>query len=75
MGKYTYFLDDPWHLKTLPGTSDYTIYLGEGTEPPVLVCEVGKTTLLCQARCVKDLVAMLTERRDGVLPGNTDEQK
>ena len=35
---------DPWMLTTPPGTSQYTMFRDE-TEPGVLVCQVGSTTL------------------------------
>jgi hypothetical protein len=41
----------------------------------VLVCVVGKTTLLYDARAVDDLHAMLTARGDWVELGSADEQK
>ena len=41
----------------------------------VLVCTVGKTVLLYDARCLADLHAMLTERGDWVELGSADEQK
>jgi hypothetical protein len=37
--------DDPWVLKTPPGTSGYTMYQDEQADPPALVCQVGSTTL------------------------------
>ena len=37
--------EDPWVLKTPPGTSEYTMYRDETADPPALVCQVGKTTL------------------------------
>ena len=37
--------EDPWALKTPPGTSGYTIYKDEQAEPPALICQVGSTTL------------------------------
>ena len=37
--------EDPWELKTPPGTSDYQMWKDESADPPVLVCQVGKTTL------------------------------
>ena len=37
--------EDPWMLKTPPGTSDYTMYNDEQADPPALVCQVGSTTL------------------------------
>jgi len=41
----------------------------------VLVCTVGKTVLLYDARCVDDLHAMLEARDDWVELGGADEQK
>ena len=37
--------EDPWVLKTPPGTSGYTMYKDEHAGPPALVCQVGSTTL------------------------------
>jgi hypothetical protein len=37
--------DDPWVLKTPPGTSEYTMYRDEAGDPPALVCQVGTTQL------------------------------
>jgi len=67
--------ENPWRLKTPPGTSEYSMYRKDDADPPVLVCEVGKTTLLYQARCIEDLAAMLKARGDWVPLGGTDEQK
>ena len=41
----------------------------------VLVCTVGKTVLLYDARCVDDLHAMLAEVGGWIDLGGTDEQK
>lgn len=67
--------DDPWVLKTPPGTSDYTLYRDESQNPPVLVCMVGTTTLLYDLRCIEDLHAMLKAHGDWVELGSADEQK
>jgi hypothetical protein len=67
--------DDPWQLTTPPGTSGYSIYRDDSKEPPILVCQVGKTTLTYQARAVDDLRAMLVEAGDWVPLGGADEQK
>ena len=66
---------DPWLLKTPPGTSDYAMYKDEASDPPRLVCTVGKTTLYYQLRCLDDLHAMLVEDGDWVELGAADEQK
>ena len=67
--------DDPWVLKTAPGTSEYTMYRDESADPPVLVCQVGSTKLLYQLRAIDDLRAWLAEQGDWVPLGAADEQK
>ena len=67
--------DDPRQLTTPPGTSGYSIYRDDSKEPPILVCQVGKTTLTYQARAIDDLHAMLVEAGDWVPLGGADEQK
>jgi len=66
---------DPWQLKTPPGTSDYTIYKDEAHDPPILVCTVGKTVLHYDLRAIKDLHEMLLEHGEWVELGSADEQK
>lgn len=66
---------DPWVLKTPPGISEYTMHRDEVSDPPRLVCKVGKTTLYYQLRCLEDLQAMLAARGDWVELGSADEQK
>ena len=67
--------DNPWTLRTAPGTSSYTMYRDETADPPVLVCQVGSTTLKYQARAVEDLHAWLLEQEGWVDLGAADEQK
>ena len=67
--------EDPWRLKTPPGTSEYEMYRDEAADPPALVCVVGKTTLNYQLRCIEDLHAMLVEHGDWIPLGSADEQK
>ncbi|MBA2282648.1 MAG: hypothetical protein H0W25_15670 [Acidimicrobiia bacterium] len=67
--------DDPWQLKTPPLSSDYTLHRDTKDGVDVLVCTVGKSTLLYDARCIDDLAAMLRERGDWVELGSADEQK
>ena len=55
--------DDPWQLKTPPLTSEYEMYLDERDGTKVIVCVVGKTTLLYDARAIDDLHAMLVDPR------------
>ena len=66
---------DPWRLTTPPGTSEYEMYRDDHDGRQVLVCVVGKTTLLYDARAIDDLHAMLKERGDWVELGSADEQK
>ena len=67
--------DDPWQLKTPPGTSDITMYRAEDANPPALVCNAGGTELRYQLRCIEDLHAMLKTHGDWMELGNADEQK
>ena len=67
--------EDPWILRTPPGSSEYQMYLDEAADPPALVCVVGKTTLGYQLRCIEDLQAMLVAHGDWIALGGTDEQK
>lgn len=67
--------EDPWVLKTPPGTSEYQMYRDEGADPPALVCVVGKTKLAYQLRCIEDLHAMLLAHGDWMPLGGADEQK
>lgn len=67
--------NDPWCLKTPPGTSDYLMHTDEKDGKPVLVCTVGKTVLLYDASCLPDLLAMLREAGTWVELGAADEQK
>ena len=66
---------DPWVLQTPPQTSEYTMHRAERDGREVLVCTVGKTTLLYDARCLDDLHAMLLKHGDWMLLGSADEQK
>jgi hypothetical protein len=65
--------DDPWILKTPPGSSEYTMYRDETADPPALICEVGSTRLSYQLRCIEDLHAMLRQRGDWMELGAADE--
>jgi hypothetical protein len=65
----------PWVLTTPSGGSEFTAYRDGTLDPPALVIKVGKTELRYHLRCIDDLFAMLTERRDWVPLGNADEQK
>jgi hypothetical protein len=67
--------DQPWELKTPPGTAAYQAYRDEAAEPPVLVVQVGKTQLRYHLRAIDDLHKMLKKNGDWVLLGSADEQK
>lgn len=68
--------DDPWVLRTPPGTSEYLMYRSPDEDPPALVCQVGKTQLKYQLRCIDDLHEMLlTAGGVWVELGGADEQK
>ena len=67
--------EDPWELKTPPGTSSYTMYRDEQADPPSLVCQVGSTTLKYRLRAIEDLHAWLKARGDWVPLGAADEKK
>ena len=67
--------DDPWVLKTPPGTSEYTMYRDESRDPPALVCQVGKTQLSYHLSCIDDLHEMLKQHGDWLALGSADEQK
>lgn len=65
---------DPWMLTTPPGTSQYTMFRDE-TDPGVLVCQVGSTTLKYQWRAVQDLHDWLVAQGEWVTLGSADENK
>jgi len=67
--------DDPWVLKTPPGTSEYTMYRDDTSDPPTIVCQVGGTKLLYDARAIAELHAWLKEQGGWVPLGGADEQK
>lgn len=67
--------EDPWVLKTPPGTSEYTLHRDDTADPPALVCTVGSTVLRYDARCIEDLHAMLRAYGDWMELGSADENK
>jgi hypothetical protein len=67
--------ESPWTLTTPPGTSEYTMYRDGQADPPVLVCQVGSTTLKYQLRAIEDLHAWLVQQGDWVVLGAADEKK
>jgi hypothetical protein len=67
--------ENPWKLKTPPGTSEFEAYKDESSDPPALVVQVGSTQLRYHLRCIEDLHAMLKKHGDWMLLGSADEQK
>ncbi len=67
--------EDPWLLRTPPGSSTYSAWQEESTDPPALVVQVGSTRLSYRLRALEDLRVMLQERGDWVALGNADEGK
>ncbi len=67
--------ESPWKLKTPPLTSEYEMYKDEKDGKEVIVCVVGKTTLLYDYRCLNDLHNMLKKHGDWMELGSADEQK
>jgi hypothetical protein len=67
--------DDPWQLKTPPGTSDIMLYRDPTASPPALVCIAGGTELRYHLSAPEDLAAMLRQHGDWMELGNADEQK
>jgi len=66
--------EDPWPLRTPPGTSEYTIHTDVLDGKEVLVCTVGTTILHYDARAVEHLHRMLKEKGDWVPLGSKDEK-
>lgn len=67
--------ENPWKLKTPPGTSEYQMYESEKDGIEILVCTVGTTVLLYNFRCLADLHAMLKKHGDWMELCSADEQK
>lgn len=67
--------ESPWHLKTPPLSSDYTMYIDKKDDRDILVCTVGKTVLHYDHRCLGDLHKMLKRHGDWMELGSADEQK
>jgi hypothetical protein len=67
--------EDPWVLKTPPGSSAYSMYADNEADPPALVCQVGSTTLKYKLEAIEDLHAWLVAQGDWVPLGAADEQK
>jgi hypothetical protein len=66
---------NPWVLKTPPGTSEFLACKDTSANPPALVVQVGKTELRYDLRCLDDLQNLLKAHGDWMLLGSADEQK
>lgn len=67
--------ENPWKLKTPPGTSEYQMYAMEKDGKKIIVCIVGTTVLHYDFRCIADLHTMLLKHGDWMELGSADEQK
>ena len=67
--------DNPWKLKTPPGTAEFTMHTDTKDGRRILVCTVGKTVLHYDAQCIRDLHQMLKTHGDWMELGGADEQK
>ncbi len=67
--------EDPWVLRTPPGTSEFRMHRDDSADPPELVCHVGSTKLRYLARCLDDVPAMLRDHGDWMELGSADESK
>lgn len=67
--------EDPWQLKTPPGTNDIRLWREPDANPPALVCFASGAELRYHLRAIEDLHAMLKARGDWMELGNADEQK
>lgn len=65
--------ENPWQLKTAPGTAEYNMWRDD--EKGILVCKVGATILHYDVRCIEDLYLMLKTHGDWMELGAADEGK
>ena len=66
--------DNPWKLKTPPGSSEYEMWMDEKDGTEIIVCKVGSTILHYDARAINDLHAMLKDFGDWMPMGSKDEK-
>ena len=67
--------EQPWKLKTPPGSAEFEALRDEAADPPALVVRAGKTELRYHLSCIQDLYDMLRLKNDWILLGGADEQK
>lgn len=78
MGLVTYgdgTREDPWLLQTPPGSSQFSAWREETSDPPALVVQVGTTRLSYRLEAIEHLHEMLAAQGDWVPLGNADEGK
>lgn len=66
--------ENPWKLKTPPGSTEYEMYIDEKDGMEIIVCTVGKTVLHYNYRALEDLYGMLKQNGDWVILGSKDEK-
>lgn len=67
--------ENPMVLKTPPGSSEYTMHVGEKDGKEILVCTVKSTVLHYDMRSIKDLHEMLKSYGDWMELGSKDEKQ
>lgn len=67
--------ENPWKLKTPPGSSSYEMYVDTKDGMEIIVCTVGKTVLHYKYQVIADLHAMLKEFNDWMPLGSKDEKQ
>jgi hypothetical protein len=67
--------DDPWVLKTPPGTSEYTMYRDDASDPPTIVCQVGRHEAAVRRSGDRRAPRVAQGAGDWVPLGGADEQK
>jgi hypothetical protein len=68
-------VEDPWALQTPPLTSTHSMHRDTKDGLDVIVCTVGKTVLLYDARCIEELHAMLAAYGDWMDLGTQPSQQ
>ncbi|MFT4682204.1 MAG: hypothetical protein ACI9YU_002059 [Flavobacteriales bacterium] len=66
--------ENPWNLKTPPGTSEYIMWNNEKEGVDIIVCKVSSTILHYDERAIQDLHQMLKDHGDWMEMGSKDEK-
>lgn len=67
--------NDPWILKTPPGSSEFQAWRDADAGVPAVVVQVGKTRLSYHLRGLEDAATMLRDHAGWMALGNADEGK